>query len=255
MQDRIVSYEGNKYGKRALHNLLLIFLEKFDAHCREYKIPYSLAYGSALGCIRNHGFIPWDNDVDVMMKRADYNRFFDSLKDKETLFARESNVEIPIILPKVCDLTSKEFPIHIDIYAIDNVPDNYVTSSFKLLIVQILKNIILGRCAIKDTLFCKVRRGLAYVISFPFSVEKIKKCLKAICAKDNNIVTHRIGSYYAGHKSIGKYHSSSMLDNLVYVRFEDIELPVVADHHSYLLKEFGSDYLTPKTKSGKIQND
>lgn len=256
MQDRIVSYGSNKYGKRALHNLLLFFLEKFDAHCREYKIPYSLAYGSALGCIRSHGFIPWDNDVDVMMKRADYNRFFDSLKDKKTLFAKESRVEIPVILPKVCDLTSKDMPIHIDIYAIDNVPDGCIGSRIKLLIVQILKNVILGRCAnTRNILYRKIRKVFVSILFFPFNIKQIKEWFTAICIRDNKSTTRRVSSYFAGHMSIGKYHPSSMLDNPVYVKFEDIELPIVADYHSYLLKEFGSDYMTPKTKSGIIQND
>lgn len=256
MNDRIISYVGDKYGQRELHNLLLLFLEKFDAHCRECNIPYSLAYGSALGCVRSHGFIPWDTDVDVMMKRRDFNRFFDSLKKGDTLFAKGSYVNKPVVLPKVYDLTSKETPIHIDIYAIDNVPDGRFASCVKLLIVQILKNLIMGRCAnTKNILYRKIRKVFVCVISFPFSVERMKDIFTTICAKDNNIMTQRISSYFAGHVSIGKYHPSSMLDNLVYVKFEDIEIPVVADYHSYLVKEFGLDYMIPKTKSGEIQND
>ncbi len=50
-------------------------LSVVDGFCRENGIPYSLAYGTALGAVRHGGFIPWDDDVDVFMFRDDYEKF------------------------------------------------------------------------------------------------------------------------------------------------------------------------------------
>ncbi len=67
----------------------LNILKYFVDICNRYNLNYSLAYGSLLGAVRHKGFIPWDDDIDVMMPRAD---FFKLLK-----IGQELNFEYPII--------------------------------------------------------------------------------------------------------------------------------------------------------------
>ena len=52
----------------------LDILDVIDKVCAEHGIRYSLGYGSLLGAVRHGGFIPWDDDLDIMMPREDYER-------------------------------------------------------------------------------------------------------------------------------------------------------------------------------------
>ena len=61
--------------------LLLQTYKVFDNFCKEHEIHFFAAGGTMIGAVRHQGFIPWDDDMDVYMKRADYDRFI-SLKDQ-----------------------------------------------------------------------------------------------------------------------------------------------------------------------------
>ena len=54
--------------------ILLGIMDDFDALCRKYGLTYFLTGGSALGAVRENGFVPWDDDIDVIMPRKDYDR-------------------------------------------------------------------------------------------------------------------------------------------------------------------------------------
>lgn len=66
---------------------LLKLLWEFDRVCQQLNIPYMLFAGTMLGAVRHQGFIPWDDDLDVIMLRSDYERF---LAEAETVLDREA---------------------------------------------------------------------------------------------------------------------------------------------------------------------
>lgn len=72
-EDTICDYFVTKKQKK-IWAVEIDLLVKFDEICRKHNLRYSLAGGSLLGAIRHNGFIPWDDDVDVFMPRADYEQ-------------------------------------------------------------------------------------------------------------------------------------------------------------------------------------
>ena len=53
----------------------LQILSVIDSFCTENNISYSLGYGALIGAVRHQGFIPWDDDIDILMTRPNYQRF------------------------------------------------------------------------------------------------------------------------------------------------------------------------------------
>lgn len=68
---------------RQLQLTQLEMLKLVDKICREHNIPYSLYAGTLLGAVRHRGFIPWDDDLDICMSRANYNKLIEIWPETE----------------------------------------------------------------------------------------------------------------------------------------------------------------------------
>lgn len=131
--------------EKDLRKLQLIELEiliELDRICRKYDIEYFLIAGTLLGAVRHKGFIPWDDDVDVAMKREEYERFCEVWKKEhssERFFLqnyhtdpgyrwgyakiRKRNTQY---IRKGQEAIKCMSGVSIDLFIIDYVPDNYV---------------------------------------------------------------------------------------------------------------------------------
>ena len=118
-----------------LQSISLSILCKIDSFCRNNNIRYSLTYGTLIGAVRHKGFIPWDDDVDIMMPRPDYERFLSEFKSDEEVmliseyqsyitFSRVCDVKTTIcetLLPYAPQELSSKAGVWIDIFPIDGV--------------------------------------------------------------------------------------------------------------------------------------
>lgn len=127
---------------KQIQNIELEILIEFDRICRKHNILYSIDGGTLLGAIRHGGFIPWDDDADVIMNRKEYEKFlnvidieldnsrfyfqdlnrtpgyrwgYGKLRRKQTEFIRLNQEFMPY-----------EQGVFMDIFVCDNVPNNYL---------------------------------------------------------------------------------------------------------------------------------
>lgn len=106
--------------------------------CEEQQFRYALIYGTLIGAVRHHGYIPWDDDVDIMMPRKDYDRFLAYMKlnihkyPNLRVFNRQECKEYPYMITRISDdrytiVMENEEPfgmgVFIDIYPYDGLGD------------------------------------------------------------------------------------------------------------------------------------
>ncbi len=80
MEYIIKETENEKITVRDLQNEVLTIMDELDRVCRKNKIKYALHAGSALGVVNYQGFIPWDDDIDVIVKKEDYPKLIKALQ-------------------------------------------------------------------------------------------------------------------------------------------------------------------------------
>ena len=74
-----MSVKNNSFGIAPLQQKMLEVLKEFISLCEAQNLRYWLAGGSLIGVVRHHGFIPWDDDLDVFMPRPDYEKMWSLL--------------------------------------------------------------------------------------------------------------------------------------------------------------------------------
>lgn len=118
-----------------IHEELLNMLNDFDALCKTLEIKYFLSGGSMIGALRHKGFIPWDDDLDIMMMREDYDILIENrqqLDSKYRLLSIETVSDWVYPFAKI-DLTTTfvedefrkvQHGLFLDIFPVDHLPDS-----------------------------------------------------------------------------------------------------------------------------------
>ena len=128
MWEQLTIQEMQKISLEILHTIASI--------CEKQDLRYALIYGTLIGAVRHHGYIPWDDDVDIMMPRPDYDKLLAYLKihikdyPHLQVFNREECPEYPYMITRISDdryiiKMSNEKPygmgVFIDIYPYDGL--------------------------------------------------------------------------------------------------------------------------------------
>lgn len=104
--------EGNKLSLRERQNISLEILIDVDTFCRKHNITYFMGCGTLLGAVRHKGFIPWDDDIDILMFRDDFNRFIDVYQSEH--YSLSKPMDGRFCIAKVYDNATVEYETGID---------------------------------------------------------------------------------------------------------------------------------------------
>ncbi len=137
MTFHVESFEqGERIGLQEVKDIETEILVYFADYCREHDLRFFLAGGTLLGAIRHQGFVPWDDDIDIVMPRPDWEIFMKNNTTKFGPYELRSFQYTPEVHPRPLfrivnpryfmkiDHIQKFLPIWIDILPLDGLPED-----------------------------------------------------------------------------------------------------------------------------------
>lgn len=233
----------------------LKLLEYFDLYAKTHNITYYMAGGTLLGAVRHQGFIPWDDDVDLMVPRKDYELLIQSFdgNGRYEVISCETNDRYCTPFARIWDketrlawhITSEvEIGVFIDIFPIDGFPPNELISK---MYVHYLK---LCRTKCNSAARTNFRPGEKYTA--------LKRPLKYVWRKSANYYAKKLNNIamryrFEDSKYVGVttttahiYRERNVKDEIfgetIYLPFEHLSLPAPSGYDMYLRHLYG-DYM------------
>jgi lipopolysaccharide cholinephosphotransferase len=244
-----------------MHVALITALARVDAVCRELAIPYWVETGTLLGTIRHGGPIPWDDDVDISMLRADFERFAALAPARlEPEYSVQTPSDDPYIIPdaKVYVNGSHTQSTYSDVHGMPR------TAHDGLFVDIFIVDPVSPRALVR-----KIESKLSWLVrSRPWAAEMARSPVLDRAARTRWVIASHIpgvvvkavhaflrfrGRRYDGEfLSVGEFglypqwtHPRSSLFPLGTADFAGITVPVPADPHTYLADTYGPTYMTP----------
>lgn len=250
-----------------LHQCLLCILKDFIFVCNKYNLKYTLGGGSVLGAVRHKGFIPWDDDLDINMPRADYEKFKEifskELSDEYDLRVPNSKYGSSTLFMKLFKKGTKyqqQFTydknepayVWIDIFPFDNVSENKVVRTVKGFLCNVMAYAFVSRFIYEhrtqstDAYYSTVKNGYIYKMRLlmarclPVHFTKLYDFFDRFVQSSNNtsIITCATGrKHYLGECIDSRYFSEAE-EGI----FEGIRIKLPYQYKKYLSQLYG-DYM------------
>lgn len=252
-----------------LHRVMLMMLKDFSAICEKEGLTWIGSYGTAIGALRHKGFIPWDDDIDVCMPRADLDALSAAVSrewpEKYQMMNAQIDPNYPMLTYRMM-LRGTEFRdsalatmnfesgIFLDLFALDNFADDeraYKRQAWrtwlnnKLAIAKLVENPYIAGRDMRAKVLRAGTNGMRALLKLP-GVRSIDFNARALAesTRYNNVEgTARLG-YLC---DTNRFSCTYFRDELFPVRmvpFEDMEIPV-ANKAEKLLGDLYGDFMTP----------
>lgn len=259
---------------RKLQLIELDILKEIIKICEENNITYYLLGGTLLGAVRHKGFIPWDDDIDIGIKRSDYEKLIDILwknkiknlvidnpKYNKNSLIYITRIENPKF--KIKDYSANDCQIRnawIDIFPIDGMPNNIIKRQFhkfKLLYLRLMFKYSIFSKFVNQRLtgrpiYEKILIIIAKLIkpekflSKEKRIMKLNKALKKYSFETSNYVVNMLGAY-----KFREMFPKQIYEEISTYHFEELKL-TAPKNYDYVLKQLYGDYM--KEPENKIHH-
>lgn len=259
---------------KELQDLQLSMAKDIHKLCEENKIEYFMVSGTLLGAVRHNGFIPWDDDIDFGMMRADYDAFVEvckngALGDKYVLINNETNPNFEFPITRIGRKNTYSFDpmrdhikdckcTYIDIVPFDNIPDDKDKRALHKKQIAKYRRLIYYRTSYRYEGFPKIKRLASIVrarifrlLPLSYYIDRYQKLLCQYKNESTEYCGALSGRYdYDKEAMPRKYFEKRSL-----MKFEDTELWGLSDYDSVLSHLYGDYMKLPPKEEQKIRHE
>ncbi len=259
-----------------VHEANLLVLKEIDRICRKYKIKYMMDAGTLLGAVRHQGFIPWDDDADVVFTRKNYEAFMKVIKrelpeNMELLEPEDfqggrvfydftariiyKNSRRSLDSSETCFYEGKMNHLWVDLFTLDVLPKGKCASQATRLLHKIIYGMAMGHRQKLDfgkySLFHRLAVGVLSFAGRPVPMRLIFRFQRMAALKDRKC---RSGLYYYSNYQPDYLYVTlqrKWCDQVVDMVFGDTKLMAPQNWHEVLTQIYG-DYMTLPPKEERV---
>lgn len=237
-----------------LKKIQLSILEEVHSYCVSHNIKYFLAFGTLIGAVRHKGYIPWDDDIDILMPRPDYEKFIKEFKHEYLdTFCFDSQRKGLIVFCKVFDkrttfieessISYEGLGVNIDVFPFDGLSADWKTACKHVKKVMLWTNFaILKKMTTKHkrvwykNLVLAIIQMMLVVLPYKFIIEHICKLMKKYEYDESKYVVHLYDA------QLFKIMPKTIFDELIMMDFEGHSFYAPQNYDDYLRTYYG-DYM------------
>ena len=240
-------------------------LQSIHNFCEENDLTYYLWFGTLLGAVRHKGFIPWDDDIDILMPRKDFEVFREKYASEHAkLVDCKKCKDYYLHIAKVTDTRTvlkenvkTDFPIgvYVDVFVLDELSSNEKKNKRAIKKLKLRRNIIMLNVLPNSSKRKGIRKLFHSVLSVFTPLINMNKTARKIDKIAQSLTDHKGSSsgilMHVSSKGMEKKYDNALFKERILEKFEDNQFWIPREYDTILRKIYG-DYMQLPPESQRV---